>query len=111
MHEKKTKIVIVDDEPPIVELLDINLKNAGYETILASGGEEAVSKIISEKPDLVILDILMEPMDGWEVCKIIKDHHDLKDVKIVMLTAKDQERDKMIGKEVLKADEYVVMSM
>ena len=101
------RIVVVDDDSSIRELLEVNLRYKGYEVTSAADGKEALSVLKSAPPDLVILDVMMPEIDGWELCKIIRDDHQFKNTKIVMLTAKGQDKDKMIGKEILKADEYI----
>jgi len=101
------KIMIIDDDPVIRELLYFNLSVRGYEVISCANGQKALEIFAQEKPDLILLDVMMPGMDGWEVLKILRDHYDSSDVKILMLTAKSTERDKLIGKSILKADEYV----
>ena len=101
-RDKKT-ILIVDDEKPIVDILVYNLQKEGYNTLEASDGITAVDIALSEKPDLIILDIMLPKMDGLAACKRIR--HTLN-VPILMLTAKDEEIDKILGLE-LGADDYV----
>ena len=100
--EVKT-ILIVDDEKPIVDLLLYNLQKEGYNTIEANDGITAVEKALSEKPDLILLDIMLPKMDGLTVCKKIRT---TLNVPILMLTAKDEVIDKILGLE-LGADDYV----
>ena len=104
---KKKRILIVDDDPHIGELLYVNLDAAGYEADRAANGREAIDRITAARPDLVILDVMMPEMDGWELCKSIRDDPDCRDIRIVMLTARDTDRDKMIGKGVFGVDEYL----
>ncbi|OGS20902.1 MAG: hypothetical protein A3J83_00295 [Elusimicrobia bacterium RIFOXYA2_FULL_40_6] len=103
----KSKILIVDDEKNIQELLAVNLKAQGFDIISAWDGKEAVEKTMKEKPDLIILDIMMPEMDGWEVCKTVKDQSELNKIKILILTAKGTKKDEMVGKLIFKADEYI----
>jgi DNA-binding response OmpR family regulator len=104
---KPSTILVVDDDRNIRELISVNLRSAGYSVIVASDGNEAMEKIHAQTPDLIILDIMMPEIDGWELCKWVRDDPQLGNVKILMLTAKGTERDKLIGREIFKADEYM----
>ncbi|MEN7536298.1 response regulator transcription factor [Aurantiacibacter flavus] len=86
-------ILIADDDPILVELVKFRLEGAGYDTIVASDGEEAVNSIKSERPDLVVLDSMMPVIPGHEVLRIIKSDPETKDIPIVMLTARKGEAD------------------
>jgi DNA-binding response OmpR family regulator len=96
------KILIVDDEPAIVDLLKINLELEGFETIYCHSGKEAVKYAQSANPDLILLDIMLPDLDGFEVCKAIQDLN----IPIIMLTAKNDIKDKLYGLE-LGADDYI----
>jgi two-component system response regulator VicR len=98
------RILIVDDEPPIVEVLVYNLERASYEVVVARDGEEALVAARREQPDLVILDLMLPRLDGLEVCRALRRE---RDVPIIMLTARDAEIDRVVGLE-LGADDYVV---
>jgi DNA-binding response OmpR family regulator len=100
-------ILIVDDDPNIVELLSVNLLASGYSVRIASDGKDAQEKIRINPPELIVLDVMMPEMDGWELCKWVRDDPELEAIKIVMLTAKGSEKDKLIGKEIFRADEYL----
>ena len=97
------KILIVDDEKAIVDILNHNLKREGYETIVAYDGEEAISLYEKEKPDLVLLDVMLPKTDGYSVCKTIRL---TANIPIIMVTAKEDVVDKVIGLE-LGADDYI----
>ena len=97
------KILIVDDEKAIVDILNHNLKREGYETIQAYDGEEAIEKSKNEKPDLILLDVMLPKMDGFTVCKTIRQS---TNIPIIMVTAKEDVVDKVIGLE-LGADDYI----
>ena len=97
------KILVVDDEKPIADILEFNLKNDGYEVICAYDGDEALKLVEEIKPDLILLDIMLPEKDGMEVCKEVRKKYDMP---IIMLTAKDSEIDKVLGLE-LGADDYV----
>ena len=99
---KKT-ILIVDDEKTIVDMLVYNLQKEGYNTLEANDGEEAVKIALNEKPDLVLLDIMLPKMDGLAVCKRIRQ---TLNIPILMISAKDEEIDKILGLE-LGADDYI----
>ena len=103
MDKDKKTILIVDDEQHIVDILVYNLQKEGYNTLQANDGLTAVDIALSQKPDLILLDIMLPKMDGLAVCKRIC--HNLN-VPILMLTAKDEEIDKILGLE-LGADDYV----
>ena len=96
-------ILVVDDEQSIVDILKFNLAREGYRVIEAYDGEEGYIKAISEKPDLILLDVMLPKMDGFDVCKKIRE---ISAVPIIMLTARDEEIDKVLGLE-LGADDYM----
>ena len=96
-------ILIVDDEQPIVDILVYNLKKEGYNTLEANDGVTAVDMALNNKPDLILLDIMLPKMDGLTVCKKIRSKYN---IPILMLTAKDEEIDKILGLE-LGADDYI----
>ena len=98
------KILIVDDEPPIIDMLSYNLKRANYEVIVARDGEEALVQARIEQPDLIILDLMLPRLGGLEVCRTLRRE---RDVPVIMLTALDAEVDRVVGLE-LGADDYVV---
>jgi two-component system response regulator VicR len=97
------KVLVVDDERPIADILQFSLEKEGYEVICAFDGEEAIMKAITEEPHLILLDIMLPKKDGMEVCRQVRRE---KDIPIIMLTAKDSELDKVLGLE-LGADDYV----
>lgn len=99
----KKKILVVDDEKNIGDILKINLEKEGYSVLVAMDGEEGLSLALSENPDLVLLDVMLPKMDGFEVCKKIRQK---SEIPIVMLTARSEEIDKILGLE-LGADDYV----
>lgn len=97
------KILVVDDEKPISDIVKFNLEKEGFEVVTAFDGEEALQKVEEENPDLIVLDLMLPKMDGLEVCREVRK---TKDIPIIMVTAKDQEIDKVLGLE-LGADDYV----
>jgi len=102
----KPKILVVDDEPDAVELIEFNLKSAGYDVVTAPDGEEALTKARAVLPALIILDVMLPEVDGMEVCKILRRDPRTSVVPIIMLTAKAAELDRVLGLE-LGADDYV----
>jgi len=100
------KILVVDDEPDAVELVEFNLKNAGFEVITAGDGAEAIKKARTALPDLVVLDLMIPEVDGLEVCKLLRRDAATSGIPILMLTAKAAEIDRVLGLE-LGADDYV----
>lgn len=100
------KILIVDDEPSICALIAFNLDKAGYHTMEADNGHTALELIRTIKPDLIILDVMLPGIDGTEVCRILKGQNHTAGIPIIMLTAKSDEVDKIIGLE-LGADDYM----
>ncbi|HIT86607.1 MAG TPA: response regulator transcription factor [Candidatus Coprocola pullicola] len=97
------KVLIVDDEKNIVDIIAFNLKKEGFQVIKAADGEQGLKKTLEEKPDLILLDIMMPKMDGYETCKKIRER---LQTPIIMLTARAEEVDKVLGLE-LGADDYV----
>jgi two-component system phosphate regulon response regulator PhoB len=102
----KPKILVVDDEPDAVELVEFNLKQAGYDVVTAADGDEALKKARSVLPKLIILDLMLPEVDGMEVCKILRRDARTRGIPIIMLTAKAAEIDRVLGLE-LGADDYV----
>jgi CheY-like chemotaxis protein len=103
---EKKKILVVDDEAFILRSLQFVLKKTGHQIVTATDGEEALEKARKEKPALMFLDIMMPRKDGFEVCSEIKGDSELKDIYIVMLTAKGRDQDRQKGLE-LGADEFL----
>lgn len=97
------KILIIEDEQPIAEILKFNLEKEGYEAIIANNGELGLQMALSVSPDLILLDLMLPGMDGMDVCRLVRQQADMP---ILMLTAKDSEVDKVLGLE-LGADDYI----
>jgi two-component system phosphate regulon response regulator PhoB len=102
----KPRILVVDDEPEAVELVEFNLKQAGYAVTTAADGAEALQKARTQKPDLIVLDVMLPEMDGFEICKTLRLDAATAKVPIIMLTAKAAEIDRVLGLE-LGADDYL----
>ncbi|PIQ88616.1 MAG: DNA-binding response regulator [Candidatus Omnitrophica bacterium CG11_big_fil_rev_8_21_14_0_20_42_13] len=102
----KEKILIVEDEKDIVKMLDYNLKKENFRVLSCGDGEDALKLASREQPDLILLDLMLPGIDGLEVCKSLKNERKTANIPIIMLTAKSQETDKVIGLE-LGADDYI----
>ena len=97
MASERAKVLVVDDEPDVLLLCRVNLEFEGYEVIEATDGEQAMERVREETPDVVLLDVMMPKMDGWQVLSAIKADEELKDIPVVMLTAKVQDQDQIRG--------------
>ena len=100
------KILIIEDDDHIIELLKFNVENNGYEVSIAMDGHEGLNKAINELPDLILLDLMLPGIDGIEICNRLKNKDRTKDIPIIMLTAKGHETDKILGLEI-GADDYM----
>lgn len=101
------RVLIVDDDPDIVRLVSYNLKQAGFEVFTSTTGREALASIEKNAPDLVILDVMLPDVDGLEVCRTVRTHERSRRIPILMLTARGEEIDRVVGFE-LGADDYVM---
>ena len=102
----KGKVLVVDDEIYIVHILDFSLGMEGYEVITALDGEQALERLESDKPDMIVLDIMMPKLDGYETCKALKQNPATHDIPVILLSAKGRNVDQKIGFEV-GADDYI----
>lgn len=102
--EKKKSVLIVEDEKNIVDILRFNLQRAGYHTLETYDGHDGLYKAESEKPDLVLLDVMLPKMNGFDVCKTLRSHGN--NVPVIILTAREEESDKVLGLEI-GADDYI----
>jgi two-component system phosphate regulon response regulator PhoB len=102
----KPKILVVDDEPDALEVLGFKLKEAGYTPVFAADGLKAIAAVRIERPDLIVLDLMLPEIDGLEVCKILRRDPATASIPVIMLTAKAAEMDRVLGLE-LGADDYV----
>lgn len=101
------RILIVDDEPELVKAVQIRIEQGGYETLVAYDGREGLEKAKKEKPDLIILDLMLPKMDGYKVCGLLKADARYHEIPVIMLTARAQESDMKTGQEV-GADAYII---
>src|SRR5208283_2804448 len=102
----KAKILVVDDEPDVLDLVTYNLGQAGFQTLTAADGAEALRKACSSAPDLILLDLMLPELDGLEVCKLLRRDSKTSAIPIIMLTARASEMDRIVGLE-LGAVDYV----
>lgn len=105
--EEPIKVVCVEDEPEMIELIRLILGRKNFELIGAVGGRDGLGTIRKEKPDLVLLDLMMPDMDGWEVYQQMKADAELSDIPVIVVTAKAQSIDKVLGLHIAKVEDYV----
>ena len=103
---KKAKILVVDDEKNIIELVRYNLEKEGFAVISATDGEEALKLVSEKEPEMVILDLMLPGIDGLDVCRELKRNDKTSSIQVIMLTAKGEESDIVVGLE-LGADDYI----
>jgi DNA-binding response OmpR family regulator len=103
----KRRILCIEDEPEMIDLIRLILERKGFEVLGAVGGQEGLEAIRREKPDLVLLDLMMPDVDGWEVYRQMKADEELQHTPVVVVTAKAQSIDKVLGLHIAKVDDYV----
>ena len=101
------RILCIEDETEMIDLIRLILERKGFEVLGAVGGQEGLDAVRHEKPDLVLLDLMMPDVDGWEVYRQMKADERLKDIPVVVVTAKAQSIDKVLGLHIAKVDDYV----
>jgi len=106
LHKTQPRVLVVDDEPDILNLLEYNLKRSGFQVLLAKDGPEAIEAVKAHRPDLVLLDIMLPDMEGTEVLRSLKSFESTASIPVIMLTAKGEELDKIVGFE-LGAEDYI----
>jgi DNA-binding response OmpR family regulator len=107
MAEEKKKVVCIEDEPEMIDLVKLILGRKGFDLIGAMGGREGLEAVRRIRPDLVLLDLMMPDMDGWEVYQQMKADEDLSNIPVIVVTAKAQSIDKVLGLHIAKVDDYV----
>jgi len=107
MPEKKIKVLCIEDEPQMIDLIRLILESKGYEVLGAEGGREGLELMRKERPDLLLLDLLMPEMDGGDVFPQMKAEVELKDIPVIVVTAKAAPIDKILWMNVAKVDDYV----
>ncbi len=103
----KRRILCIEDEPEMIDLIRLILERKGFEVLGAVGGQEGIESIRREKPDLILLDLMMPDVDGWEVYRQMKADEALQRIPVVVVTAKAQSIDKVLGLHIAKVDDYV----
>jgi len=107
MSEMRKKVVCIEDEPEMIDLVRLILGRKGFELIGAVGGREGLETVRQVRPDLVLLDLMMPDMDGWEVYQQMKADEELREIPVIVVTAKAQSIDKVLGLHIAKVDDYV----
>ena len=107
MAEKPKRVVCIEDEPEMIDLVRLILGRKGFQVIGANGGIEGLETVRKEQPDLVLLDLMMPDMDGWEVYQQMKADESLREIPVVVVTAKAQSIDKVLGLHIAKVDDYI----
>ena len=108
MNDTQNKhILCIEDEPEMIDLIRLILGRRGFEVVGAGGGKEGLEKVRQELPDLVLLDLMMPDMDGWEVYQQMKADEKTKDIPVIVVTAKAQSIDKVLGLHIAKVDDYI----
>ncbi len=107
MTEKVRRILCIEDEPEMIDLIRLILGRKGFDVSGASGGQDGIFKVRKEKPDLVLLDLMMPFMDGWEVYQQMKADEATKNIPVIVVTAKAQSIDKVLGLHIAKVDDYI----
>ena len=108
MTDKSTKMILcIEDEPEMIELIRLILGSGEFDIRGANGGKEGLEIIRKEHPDLVLLDVMMPEMDGWEVYQLIKADESIRNIPVIIVTAKAQSIDKVLGLHIAKVDDYI----
>ena len=107
MIEESRRIVYIEDEPEMIDLVRLILSRKGYEVIGANGGREGLDKVRQNIPDLILLDLMMPDLDGWDVYQQIKADDSTKEIPVIVVTAKAQSIDKVLGLHIAKVDDYI----
>jgi DNA-binding response OmpR family regulator len=107
MAQANKRVVYIEDEPEMIDLVRLILNRKGFEVVGANGGREGVEAVQRELPDLVLLDLMMPDMDGWDVYRQIKAEEAISHIPVIVITAKAQNIDKVLGLHIVKVDDYI----
>lgn len=106
-HNSSVRVVCIEDEPEMIDLVQLILSRKGFEVIGAAGGQEGLTVVEQMQPGLILLDLMMPDMDGWEVYQRIKANPAISQIPVIVVTAKAQSIDKMLGLHIAKVDDYI----
>lgn len=107
MPETTQVVVCIEDEPDMIDLIQVILESKGYQVIGAHGGKRGLEAVRTHKPNLVLLDLMMPDMDGWQVYQHLKEDETTREIPVIVVTAKVQSIDKVLGLQVAKVDDYI----
>lgn len=107
MIETSRRVIYIEDDPEMIDLVKLILSRKGYEVIGAIGGVDGLDLVRQNLPDLVLLDLMMPDMDGWDVYQQMKTEEDTSDIPVIVITAKAQSIDKVLGLHIAKVDDYI----
>ena len=107
MIEKTRRVIYIEDEQEMIDLVSLILSRKGYKVVGANGGREGLEKVRQENPDLVLLDLMMPDMDGWDVYQQMKADVSTREIPVIVITAKAQSIDRVLGLHIAKVDDYI----
>ena len=107
MNKQSKRVAYIEDETEMIDLVRLILGHQGFTVFGANGGVEGVELVLKERPELILLDLMMPDMDGWEVYHQIKSNESTRDIPVIVITAKAQDIDKILGLRVAKVDDYI----
>lgn len=107
MAGRRKRVLCIENEPEMIDLIKLILERKGFEVLGALGGREGLEVIRREKPDLILLDLMMPDVDGWEVYRQMKADEELRNIPVIVVTAKAQSIDKVLGLYIAKVDDYI----
>ena len=107
MERNGKKIVHIEDEADMIDLVKLILERKGYQVIGATGGQEGLDAVREHRPDLVLLDLMMPDIEGWDVYQQMRAHADTRQIPVIVVTAKAQNIDKVLGLHIAKVDDYI----
>lgn len=107
VQQQTLRVLCIEDEPEMIDLIKLILGRKGYEVVGADGGVEGLEAVREQRPSLVLLDLMMPDMDGWEVYQQLKGDERTRDIPVIVVTAKAQSIDKVLGLHIAKVDDYI----